>query len=271
MVAKTLRCFPQQSSWDVDRVIPHGFSLSEEFLQKMDPEIQINFVRLLARDVYSEGDSLPLYEYVMARRDEMSPEFVAMLNPWLEDERKHYEALRRCYHAVSGVSYEQMDECFNGRVHEIDPIEAILRDEFTMLVALAFDEIGSTISYRRDLREFYSWYGPQIARVGKHLVADEGIHFSNALRILQTVHPHRIEEVESLLWEIDRLEKGLGRYCKTFFLDHAQEQFRFPQNFNEVIIQLILARLGRAEYPKEADTLWLWKPEGCHVVPMVQQ
>ena len=42
----------------------------------------------------------------------MSKQFLAMLELWLADELKHYEALRRTYHCLSGVSFAEMNHCF---------------------------------------------------------------------------------------------------------------------------------------------------------------
>jgi hypothetical protein len=170
---------------------------------------------------------------------------------------------------LAGVSFEAMDLAFAKRNHEIEPINSLLKDEFTILVALLFDEMGSTISYRRDLWEYYQYYGHEIGRIGKYLVMDEGIHFNNAVNFIKKNHSDRIQEIPFLLEQISQLESKLRRYCKTFFLDHAQEQFRFPKNFNQVIIQMILARFGLDKFPNEANTLWSWKPDGCVLVPTV--
>jgi hypothetical protein len=131
----------------------------------------------------------------------------------------------------------------------------LLTDEFTILVALLFDELGSTLSYRRDRREYYRHYGPVVTSTTKQLVMDEGIHFQNAAQVLQTYHHRRLGEVPDLLHHISRLEKALGRYCKTFFLDHAQEQERFPPDFNEVIIAMILAHFNLGPYPRHGQYL----------------
>jgi hypothetical protein len=106
-------------------------------------------------------------------------------------------------------------------------------------------------------------------RALKYLVMDEGIHFNNAVNLIKKNHSDRIQEIPFLLEQISQLESKLRRYCKTFFLDHAQEQFRFPKNFNQVIIQMILARFGLDKFPNEANTLWSWKPDGCVLVPTV--
>ncbi len=176
----------KQNIWDLDALLPLSYCLSPQYIELAPRGIHSNFCHLLSRDVYSEGDSQPLYDYIMTRSDQMSPAFLAMLDLWLEDELKHYEALRRTYHCIAGVDFAEMDRQFAARVHEIKPIEMVLVDEFTMLVTMMFDEIGSVYSYRRDLWEYYRHFGTAIQKIGHHLVKDEGMHFSNAAELLLT-------------------------------------------------------------------------------------
>jgi hypothetical protein len=207
----------------------------------------------------------------MTRQEQMSPEFLSMLDLWLEDELKHYEALRRTYHCIAGVGFAEMNRQFAERVHEIEPIEMLLKDEFTLLVSMMFDEIGSVYSYRRDLQEYYRHFGVAIQQIGHHLVKDEGMHFNNAAELLLTKHSHRLGEVKEFLEQISSLEQRLQKYHKTFFLDHAQEQYRFPPHFNAVLIRLILARLGLGRPPHrlELQELWQWVPTGYRLVPIL--
>jgi hypothetical protein len=260
----------KQNLWDLDAVLPIGYTIPSHLIKLAPREVYTNFCNLLSRDVYSEGDSKSLYDYIMVRRDEMSPEFLAMLDLWLEDELKHYEALRRTYRCIAGVNFAEMNQKFSARVHEIEPIEMVLKDEFTLLVTLMFDEIGSVYSYRRDLWEYYRHFGAAIQKIGHHLVKDEGMHFNNAAELLLTKHHHRLGEVKGLLAQISVLEKSLQKYHQTFFLDHTQEQYRFPQHFNSVLIRLILARLGLGQQPGqiELQELWQWVPKGYQLVPI---
>ena len=257
-----------QNVWDLEAVISKDHVVLQQYFDEVPPGTTESFQNLLGRDVFSEGDSQPLYSYVMTRKTEMSDEFLTMLALWLEDELKHYEGLRRTYHSISGVSYETMTRLFSERVHEIEPIQMLLEDEFSILVALMFDEIGSVYSYRRDLREYYRYFGSEIRAMGHHLVKDEGMHFNNAAELLLSHHAHRLQEVQPLLESISKLEKTLKKYHKTFFLDHAQEQYRFPAHFNQVIIRVILARLGLGDRPtqKELQELWQWVPPGLQLV-----
>jgi hypothetical protein len=268
----------KQNKWDLDAVLPIDYALTPQQLALVPPEIYTNFCNLLGRDVYSEGDSQSLYDYIITRSAEMSPEFLAMLDLWLEDELKHYEALRRTYHCIAGVEFGEMNRQFAQRVHEIAPIAMVLADEFTLLVTLMFDEIGSVYSYRRDLWEYYRHFGTAIHKIGHHLVKDEGMHFNNAAELLLANHQQRLGEVPKLLEQIANLEQNLHKYHKTFFLDHAQEQHRFPQYFNSAIMQVILERLGlraRAETAAQRRSqriklqeLWQWVPTGYHLVPI---
>ena len=124
---------------------------------------------------------------------------------------------------------------------------------------MMFDEIGSVYSYRRDLSEYYRHFGTAIQKIGHHLVKDEGMHFNNAAELILTQHQHRLAEVKGLLEQISALEKSLKKYHKTFFLDHAQEQYRFPPQFNSVLIRLILSRLGLGLSPGRVELQELWQ------------
>lgn len=259
-----------QNQWDLDSFLPVDYVIPPEYFEQAPETVLENFRALLSRDVYSEGDAQLLYEYITDRKSEMSDAFLGMLELWLSDETKHYEGLRRVYHCLTGISFTQMNGHFESRERKTEPIQLVLEDEFTMLVAFMFDEISSVYSYRRDLKEYYCHFGRSIHRMGKHLVQDEGMHFNNAAQVLLACHRHRLSEVEGLLYEISKLEKSLKRYYNTFFLDHAQEQFRFPTYFNRVIIQVILAKLGLGDRPSASElrSLWQWIPEGYDLVPI---
>ncbi|AFY96359.1 hypothetical protein [Chamaesiphon minutus] len=260
----------KRNIWDLDTVLPLSYILAPQYIELAPYTVHTNFCHLLSRDVYSEGDARSLYDYIQSRGNEMSPEFLAMLDFWLADELKHYEALRRTYHCIAGVDFAEMNRHFAARVHEIEPIEMVLTDEFTILVTMMFDEIGSVYSYRRDLWEYYRHFGTAIQKIGHHLVRDEGMHFNNAAELLLIKHPDRLGEVPELLEQISALEKSLRKYHKTFFLDHTQEQYRFPPHFNSVLIRFILARLGLGIQPdrSELQELWQWVPAGYQLVPI---
>jgi hypothetical protein len=269
-IMRSKYCRIKQNQWDLDQVLPLDYAIAPQYFWQAPIGVLANFRQLLSRDVFSEADARVLYEYLMVRKAEFGPGFLAMLELWLADETKHYEALRRVYHGISGVSFAEMDRLFDDRVHEIAPIALVLADEFTILVTMMFDEIGSMYSYRRDLVEYYRHFGPAVQKIGHYLIKDEGMHFGNAAELLLADHADRLGEVAPLLQQIAALENRLGKYYKTFFLDHAQEQFRFPPHFSAVIIRVILARLGLGVPPPQSELkeLWQWVPQGQQLVPL---
>lgn len=157
---------PPQNRWNLDSVIGLEHRIAPSYFHAAPAQVAENFERLLARDVFSEADAQFLYDWLLHRG--ISPGFRQMLDAWLEDELKHYQGLRRCYHALSGVAYAEMDREAAARAAQrnLEPIEDLLVDEFSILLLLAYDEIGSTYSYRRDLAEFYGHFGRAIAASG---------------------------------------------------------------------------------------------------------
>ncbi|MBE9196226.1 hypothetical protein IQ219_13140 [Synechocystis sp. LEGE 06083] len=235
--------------WDVDELIPIGYRLPQSIINNLANHLKEDFSILLGRDVYSEGDAQFLYNYLLSRQRELSANFLALLPLWLGDEQKHYQALSRVYSALSGLTTTAMDNNFHRRSPSLEPIAWVLQDEFTIVSTLVFDELGSMLSYRRDLREYYRPFGKTFARVAQHLVQDEGSHFRHFLNILKQNYPHRLKELPDFFHNLIKLEKSLGRYYHTFLLDHAQEMHRFPRYFSEVVVQLILAELNFGDRP----------------------
>lgn len=240
------------NSWDLDKSIPINYQLSTSSLEGISSTLKHDFCSLLSRDVYSEGDANFLYDYLLSRKQELSQDLLDLLPRWLGDEQKHYQALRRVYRCMSGMSFGFMDSQFKRRSPELKPIQMVLEDEFTIVSTLVFDELGSMFSYRRDLRDYYRLFGKTFARIGQHLVQDEGSHFRHFLNILKHNYSHRLKELPDFFHDLIKLEKSLGRYYHTFLLDHAQEMYRFPPYFSEVIVQLILAELNLGDRPSTA-------------------
>jgi hypothetical protein len=224
------------SQWCVEQFIPDDYERPD-----IAPEVQAGFQDLLSRDVFSEGDSLPLYNHLLERQHEFSSAFMTMMDYWLVDEMRHYQALRQVYHLISDLPCDRIDECNRARTHELEPIAFLLENEFTLLVGLMFDEMGSVWSYRRDISEFYQHYGRGFAQVGHWVTQDEGRHFANAATLIKHRHADKIPQIEPLLQRISLMESQLPYYPQTFFLDHAQERHRFPQDFNAQVIRRILS------------------------------
>ena len=247
--------------WNLEAVLPLDYVVDESCFVNAPLGTVENFAILLSRDVFSEGDAQFFYNYVQSRNSEFSADFLSFMDCWLADELHHYEALRRVYRGVAGVSFDEMNLQMAKRIPNIEPIKLVLKDEFTILVTFMFDEMGSCISYRRDLSQYYAYFGKPIQKIAHHLVKDEGKHFNLAAELLLQNHRDRFKEIPALLTQIAALEASLDTYYKTFFLDHAQEKYRFPPQFNDAVICLIKARLGIGIKPKQSEVreLWQWQ------------
>ncbi len=251
------------NDWNVDKLIPIDYRLPIKTWDNLATSFKDDLCILLSRDVYSEGDAQFLHDYLLSRSQELSPDFLALLPRWLGDEQKHYQALRRVYGCLSGLSSAAIDANFQRRSPTLAPISWVLTDEFTIVSTLVFDELGSMFSYRRDLREYYQPFGKIFSRVGQHLVQDEGSHFRHFLNILKQNHSRRLKELPDFFADLIKLEKSLGCYYHTFLLDHAQEMHRFPANFSEVIVQLILAELNLGDRPSNTVIKSLTQSSFC--------
>ncbi len=145
-------------------------------------------------------------------------DLLALLPLWLGDEQRHYQALRRLYHCLSGLDFTTMDAHFKRRSPELGAIKWVLEDEFTIVSTLVFDELGSMFSYRRDLREYYRPFGKLFARVGQHLVQDEGSHFRHFLNILKDNYPHRLKELPDFFQQSNQIRKIPGALLPHIFI-----------------------------------------------------
>lgn len=82
-----------QNQWTLDSFLPVDHVILPEYFEQAPQNVIQNFRALLSRDVYSEGDSQLLYDYIRDRKSEMSEAFLALLELWLSDETKHYEGV----------------------------------------------------------------------------------------------------------------------------------------------------------------------------------
>lgn len=244
--------FPEKSwvtNWNIDTILPWNYPVAESTQVNIPPTLISQFCTLLSRDVYSEGDAQGFYDYLQGRDRQpdtldsfrLSSSLKQVLPLWLVDELSHYQALRRVYQVISGISETEINHRQHQRRPNLTAIAPVLVDEFTIVATFLFDEAGSMFSYRRDLREFYQPLGRPFARIAQRLVQDEGRHFRWFKQVLLNHYGDRLGELPTTLKRIVQLEKSLGRYHATFLLDHAQEMHRFPPDFSDQLVDWILA------------------------------
>ena len=157
---------------------------------------------------------------------EFSSGFQALHDAWLRDEQNHYVGLREIYHRLYDVPIPEIDHMIKTRVPNFGPIAHLIEDEFSLLVAVAFDEITSARAYAYDRDTFENLGGAPFLQWVKFAGRDEGVHARNAMEFLKHAHAHRLGEVSERVDAICNYElAGEVVYNGTFLFDHDTDDF----------------------------------------------
>ncbi|AMB88362.1 hypothetical protein AWM79_20080 [Pseudomonas agarici] len=194
-------------------------------------------------DLVSEYDSIHLYNFLYSRRKDFSPYFVQYLDFWYADERNHADGFFELNRLIFGLSEVNLLHEIQGRTADFAGIESILSSEFNLLLMFAYDEYVSVKTYKKDT--FYDGFGHSGFKDWiKNLIADEAIHFGNAVKILKAYHGEKFHESESVLQMISSFEGG--GYKNTFLFDHDGPHFLLRDDeVGDVVIQEILQILHK--------------------------
>lgn len=177
-------------------------------------------------DMGSEYDSIHLSSYLLSQDIEFSSGFQSLHDAWLRDEQNHYVGLREIYHRLYDVSVDNVDQMIKTRIPVFDPIAHLIADEFSLLVAMAFDEITSARAYAYDRDTFENLGGAQFLQWVKFAGRDEAVHARNAMELLKHAHAHRLDEVAERVDAICNYElAGEVVYSGTFLFDHDTDDF----------------------------------------------
>jgi hypothetical protein len=194
-------------------------------------------------DLCAEYDAVNLFSFVQSRKRQYSPRFLRFVDYWYLDERNHAEGFFELNSKLFGRDEDELLDHLRSREPQFQAFEAFLADEFKALVLFAYDEFATIRTYQRDT--FYERFGhPAFGAWIRAVLADEGIHFGNAVRLLQTGFAHRLSEVENVLAEISRLEQV--PYHNTFLLDHDGPHFLLTeQDLGQGFLDEICAAIRR--------------------------
>jgi hypothetical protein len=227
--------FPQQRTWDAATIlqgVTPGVAPAAIWERAQD---------IILRDCLAEYDSGKLIQAISSLPINFTPEFREFQVAWQRDEHRHYLALRKTYSVLFGVSEEEVAAQVDDRPLDLAPITKFLRDEFTILVMVCYEEGGSMRTYRIDRDEMYCHFGETFQRIAASLARDEGIHFANAAEVLLRRHRNRFGEVPALLDAMMGIE-GTYEYSNTFVFEHSGGYFT-PQ-FNLATRNIVTSRLG---------------------------
>ncbi|MDX4046933.1 hypothetical protein QYP04_33450 [Pseudomonas aeruginosa] len=109
-------------------------------------------------DMSSEFDSINFLRYLFGRRDiQFSNEFIEFVCLWHLDEQNHYRGLRKINSVLYSMPEDMIDREIRSNSPDFSHIEDFMKDEFTILLSIAFDEVTSTRAYKQDVSFFDSF------------------------------------------------------------------------------------------------------------------
>ncbi len=181
------------------------------------------------RNVIAEYDANNLSNYLRSNSFNSSPEFSMLWRIWLHDENNHYIGLRRIYCSIYNKCEKEVHKEVISRIPVFMEISHFLKDEFTLCVCLAYDELASARGYG-DAFELYDSFGyPCISQWIRLTANDEMNHAINARTLLSTNYKHRLNEVPDILQRVVKEEHiNPDDYKATFLFDHGDDQGNNP-------------------------------------------
>ncbi|WP_247369954.1 hypothetical protein [Bradyrhizobium sp. CW10] len=175
-------------------------------------------------ELYTEYDARHLKQEVFNRNLIATNEAEAFISAWAADEERHTDSFIRIMELVAGESEKDLRDRLEARSHSFSAINEYLKDEFSLIVMIAFDEMCTCRAYAAD-REFYAGLGSSFLRCLREVVADEAVHSMNAVNVLRARYCERISEIGEIL---DNLIRSVGDdpdYTGTFVLDYFGENY----------------------------------------------
>ena len=178
----------------------------------------------LWKDLYTEYDARRLFAFVAEAPSSYSSAFWDFFNGWASDEVMHaagfIEVLSRLFEEDRAALWAQLA----ARESSFERIEDLVRDEYSLLIILALDEILTVHAYAED-RAFYSaWGAPGAMRWLRRLMLDEARHFRGAVQLLTVEHRQRsYRDAEACIDQV--LGLSVGPYQGTFLMDYFGDEY----------------------------------------------
>ncbi|MGY4399425.1 hypothetical protein [Bradyrhizobium sp. USDA 3315] len=170
-------------------------------------------------DLYTEYDARYLKQELATRNLVVTDEAAAFLNAWAIDEERHTDGFIRIIELVANESEKDLRERLDARPHDFGPIIEHLKDEFSLMVMIAFDEMCTCRAYAAE-KPFYDGLGNKTFHLWlREVIADEAVHSMNAVNVIRARYRDRIGQVGPILDNLIRASDNL-RYCGTFVLDY---------------------------------------------------
>jgi len=208
-----------------------------------NPGIDSKYKEFFMADLFSEYDAINLYHHLHLQREKFSPYFVQYLDLWFADEKNHSDGFFELIRLLFGSAEKDLIDQLKTRTGNFDHLQEIFTSEFNLLLLFAYDEYTSVKTYQKDT--FYNEFGHQnFSTWIKNLIADEAIHFGNAIKILKHNHLSKLHKAEDILQSIAKFERM--PYQNTFLFDHDGPHFLLkPSELGDPIVNDILSILAK--------------------------
>ncbi|WGR97815.1 MULTISPECIES: hypothetical protein [unclassified Bradyrhizobium] len=207
---------PVRRNWDAKGLFN---SLTPAMFAAEPPVVRARWDKLWP-DLYTEYDARYLQAELSNRHLIATSEAEAFLNAWTVDEERHTNGFIRIIELVAGGSERDLWERLDARPHDFSHITEFLKDEFALMVVIAFDEMCTCRAYAAD-KDFYAVFQNQSFVCWlRELIADEAVHSMNAVNVIRARYRGRVREAGAIL---DRLISGVVNdptYRGTFLLDY---------------------------------------------------
>lgn len=232
--------FLKSALWEsrqiLDQITFEDLNVTNKLLDRMHD--------ILWSDMESEYDAENFCQYLRQSGLSFTLEFQEFEQIWRRDELNHYIGFRQLYSLLYQNSVEEIDREMAARQPDFGPMQEFLRDEFSICVIVAYDEIATTRSYCQDFWLYKSFGSKPIANWIKYVTKDEGLHYHNALELISQRHRDRLSELASLVERLIEfnLEEN-HQYKSTFLFNHEQNEY-FTPDFLRKCGDLICQRFG---------------------------
>lgn len=179
-----------QSAGEPSTAIIAGLSQGDLYV---DRQSATGFRTILIKALHAEHDAeffcQELDRRVAAGKLQLTPEFRAFEHAWRRDELDHTLGYAKVISLLYGDDETELLAHSGSRQPKFERLEALLVNEFSICLLLAYDEMVTAGSYRADWRTFYPQFrNERLLQWIKRLAADEERHSANLLTVLQQCH-----------------------------------------------------------------------------------
>ncbi len=196
--------------------------------------------KTLWSDMISEYDARFLYQYIQTLNLKHNPDFDSIFQLWLIDENNHYLGFRELYSNINPLTKSEEEELSVDKSN-FENYKQVFKDEFSILLALAYDELATVQMYTHDI-ETYQALGKQASKFIKKVISDEGWHYGKFFSMLKEYHFKALSNINRVKIILDQIIKLDGNpYQRTFILDHSRDLYtaEISQKVKETLIRRI--------------------------------